>query len=649
MKPGRNELCPCGSGRKYKICCGARPSGPAASAPSGNAVQFLQKAVEAHQANRPDEAERLYREVLAREPRNFHARHMLGVVLAQTGRVALGAEMIAAAIALEPNNAEAHNNLGNLLNMQRRFADARQAYETAVAQKPDYVAAHNNLGLLHLGEGRTEKAIACFRRTIELDPDFAAGVYNLAVTYQAQGRAGEAIAAYRRVIEIVPGYAEAHHNLAVLLRAGGKQEEAIESFRRANRATPTYMGSHLVAARTFMARGEVAAAEEILRQAIALEPRNPDIHAQFGEILAEQGRFSEAEPHFAKAIALEPRLGGAYHGLAQSRKATEADRPMIARMLTILTRRDLDDENRAMIHFALGKVLDDLGTYDRAIRHFDEGNRLRRQSRPFDRDAHAAEVDRIVATFTPDFFARNAGLGSEQDLPLLIVGMMRSGTTLTEQIVARHPQVAGAGELEFWRERLWLLGGDAAAAERLDAGMASELVRSYVTLLRRFSPDALRVTDKMPHNFLRLGLIHLLFPQTRIIHCRRNPVDIALSIYFTPFSAAHPFAYDRGDIVFYYRQYERLMEHWRAVLPQDRFLEIAYEDVVAAPGQAARRLIAFSGLDWDDACLGGQEPGRPILTASKWQARQPIYKTSVARWRHYEPWLGAMRELLDDA
>jgi len=232
---------------------------------------------------------------------------------------------------------------------------------------------------------------------------------------------------------------------------------------------------------------------------------------------------------------------------------------------------------------------------------------------------------------------------SRSETPVLIVGMMRSGTTLVEQILSSHPEIGAGGELTFWGDAAAKL--DHLAADRTDDSSWQKLSSEYLALLGRFAPDAIRVTDKMPHNFLWLGLIHTVFPAARIVHCRRNPIDTCLSIYFTHFGVAKDFAYDRKNIVSFYEQYDRLMAHWREVLPKDRLIEVNYEELVADRESVARKLISFCGVDWNDACLRHEKNERAVTTASMWQARQPIYTSSVERWRRYEPWLGEFNRL----
>jgi Sulfotransferase family len=237
-------------------------------------------------------------------------------------------------------------------------------------------------------------------------------------------------------------------------------------------------------------------------------------------------------------------------------------------------------------------------------------------------------------------------LGSTDPKPVLIVGMPRSGTTLVEQIISSHSDVQAAGELHFWNKRgpEWLLSGEVG----VETSFVSQAAADYLSLLRSFGPRAARVTDKMPFNFLWAGLIHLAFPQATIIHCRRSPVDTALSIHQTHFHPGLVFPTGGEELVRYFRSYKRVMQHWRTVLPQDRLLDVDYEELTRDPEPVIRAIITACGLTWNDACLRPEANTRAVRTPSKWQARQPIYRNSVARWRRYEPWLGPLRALVDE-
>jgi tetratricopeptide (TPR) repeat protein len=363
-----------------------------------------------------------------------------------------------------------------------------------------------------------------------------------------------------------------------------------------------------------------------------------------GALLSEQGRFQEAVRLLTPATDVAP---SAFQLLAAAKRMEGTDRPLIDRMRLMAEQSDLNALERIDIHFGLGKALDDLGEYAEAMRHYELGNRLRAVSVRLNRQALSARYDSMIASFTNEALsggAMEAAASPDSDLPVFIVGMPRSGTTLVEQILSSHPAVAAGGELTFWEDRLnaW----SASKNRSFSSVAAFKAAEDYRALLHKIGPEARRVTDKAPANFERLWLIRLALPNARIIHCRRHPVDTCLSIFFANLWGGQDYAWDRADLVFYYRQYERLMDHWRRVLPADRFIDVDYEALIADREAETRQLVAFCGLNWDDACLAPERNRRVVKTASLWQARQPVYETSVGRWRHYEPWLGELRKLL---
>jgi hypothetical protein len=306
----------------------------------------------------------------------------------------------------------------------------------------------------------------------------------------------------------------------------------------------------------------------------------------------------------------------------------------------------LEVAQRLRVHLAIGKAAEDLGDYARAMQHFDAADAVRRGARSFNSNAFNLEIDLLIDRITLDLIARAPQLGSSDATPVLIVGMPRSGTTLVEQIVSSHPRVAAGGELNFWNERG--LAWREAGAPAIEAPFLGHAATQYLDILRAIGPNAARVTDKMPFNFLWAGFIHLAFPRATIIHCRRAAIDTALSIHQTHFHPGLAFPTGGAELVAYFRSYRRLTDHWRRVLPADRFIEVDYEDLTRAPEPAIRRIVACCGLAWDDACLRPERNRRAVKTPSKWQTRQPIYRSSVERWRRYEPWLGPLSALVVD-
>ena len=581
---------------------------PVAPAAASGLQEIFAAGLSHHQAGRLRDAELAYRQVLARDPRHADSLHLLGLLACDAGRPDIGIDLIGKAIQINPKAASYHFDLATIFQEQGKLDQAVACYHKATVLEPGYLEAHSNLGCLLQELGRSAEAVDCHRRALQLQPNIAETYNNLGIALQALERLGDAVASYRKAIALKPNFANAYNNLGGALKDQGLWDEALASFAKA----------------------------------LEFSPNAPETHSNLGMAWLDQGRFAEATAAFETALRLGGDPGPAYHGLSVCRKFTEADRPLIAAMQTALENPKLASASRVLIHFALGKIFDDLTDYASAIRHFDEGNRLERERRRFDAAGFTALVDWLIAAF-PDGASVSAA-ASDSELPVLIVGMPRSGTTLVEQILASHREIGAGGELSFWLERLLPVRRRQAAL--LDPAAEQAAIRDYLALLGEIAPGAARVTDKMPFNFQFLGHVHRLLPQARFIHCRRNPIDTALSNYVTRFAGPHDFSYARADIVAYYREYQRLMDHWRAILPADRLLEIDYEELVADPETVSRRMVAFCGLDWDAACLAFHETDRPIKTASAWQARQPVYRSSAERWRRYEPWLGELRALL---
>lgn len=533
---------------------------------------------------------------------------------------------------------------GARLILQNQPMVAIPLLQQAVQLEPGNAKAHYSLGLACLNCRLLPQAVASFRQATALQPNYVHAHFSLAIALDLLGLPGAAIESYRSATVHAPNLAEAHDRLAELLVEQGRIAEAIESYRAAIAASPDTTLARLNEARLMLVEQNFAAAKEALRRTVALDPACSKAMEMLGAIAAGNGEFDEAVGYFSQAVAMNPQQIISYLSLANSKKVTKDDAELLDRMTGLLQDNTLSDPERVIIHFALGKAMDDLRDYAEAMRHFDAANRIRSPQMILDRRSLAQRIDRMITTFTPSFFIERRDLAVDDRRPVFILGMPRSGTTLVEQIVSSHPTVAGGGELPFWLERgaAWERG----EIDPLSPDGASSLTAEFAAVLSAISPDAARVTDKMPFNYFRAGLIHTLFPNAAIIHCRRNPVDVCLSIYTRRFQTPMSFAAERRNLVHFYREYERLMAHWRAVLPADRFLEVDYEALVGDPEAGTRRLIAFCGLEWDDACLRPELNERVVRTASLWQVRQPINKAGLERWRRYEPWLGELKELL---
>jgi tetratricopeptide (TPR) repeat protein len=531
------------------------------------------------------------------------------------------------------------------------FARALGPLLEAARLVPNDAGILNDLGVAYMATRRFPEAITWLRCSIASRPDVGNTHYNLALALQHVGDDEAAILEHRRATTLSPELAEAYGQLADLLWEKGMRGEAIAAYVRASASAPGTSLGRLSRAKVLNATGRHREAEEELRQLIAGDASNVVAHVLLGNVLLAVGRFAEAARSFERSIAMAPWRADAYYGLVSSRRFIEADRPWIDRILSRLEAKEsyptlspaVAERHQMMLHFAAGKGFDDLGDYSDAMNHFHAANRIRRQRGSFNLDEVEHIIDHLVDRFTPEFVAEHSAIGRDDATPILIVGMPRSGTTLLERIVSSHPKVHGCGELDFWNER----GPEWANAEPTRfVKMADRLRGDYLGVMRSSAADVLRATDKMPFNFLWLGLVYLLFPNARILHSRRNPIDTCLSLYATPFRTSWRFTGALGDLASYYRLYVRIMDHWRSVIPPDRLLDVDYEDVAAEPTRNAMRLVEFCGLDWDAACARPDKNPDAVKTASCWQARQPVYRTSVERWRRYEPWIGELRELL---
>jgi tetratricopeptide (TPR) repeat protein len=541
---------------------------------------------------------------------------------------------------------EAHQQavLGMRLARQGRVAQAIPLLRRSVELDPTVAMVQHDLGSICLDLGRLDEAADALGNAVRLDPKLASAHDFLAIALDYQGRVAEALGAYEAAAKLEPGRHAAQFRLGQLYLARGQRSQAEAAFRAAAAATAGTTQGQIYAACAADAAGDSSQAQTLLRSAIAEEPTHGIAHLMLGQMLARAGQSAEAAICFERGVSFAPHMVGAWLGFATNTKFTATDRPLIDRIRDCL-KQSLAQSQRKSINFALGKAYDDIGDHAEAMQHFDAANRVRSSTfATLDRASLARQTGLLITATPPGYLDRRPDLGVADETPILIVGMPRSGTTLVEQILSSHPDVAAGGELTFWGDRN--RAGIGIFNATADADAAHKVAHDYLAVLRGMSPAAARVTDKMPFNFGLLGVIRQVFPRATIVHCRRHPVDTCLSIFCTDFEASIDFAGERGSLVFFYRQYQRLMAHWREVLPPERFIEVDYEELVADPEPLTRRLVATCGLEWNDACLAPHRNQRHIATASLWQARQPIYRTSVERWKRYEPWLGELRELL---
>ena len=447
-----------------------------------------------------------------------------------------------------------------------------------IALAPELAEAYNNLGNVVKEQGKLVEAAALYEWAAALKPDLFQPHHHLGIIFQSQGKLGQAVARYERAIALKPDLAEAHNNLAAAFK--------------------------------------------------------------------EQGRFDQALASFDRALALRPDYGEAHYQRADLKIFRPGESDLAALETLAADGERLPPGRMLYIHFALGKALEDVGDFGRAFGHLSQGNALKRREIQYHELACQQAFQSIADTFDEDLLDRFRGVGDPSPTPIFVIGMPRSGSTLIEQILASHPQIQAAGELMNLDGVISAIRDSDGRPVRyptqisgLDADGFRRLGQEYLTSLPTLVDGKTRMTDKVPSNFLHIGFIRLILPNARIIHTVRDPVDTCVSCFSKLFTFHSAFSYELSELGCYYRWYYELMDHWRSILPAGAILDVAYEEVVENIEGQARRLIDFCGLPWDDRCLNFHETSRPIATASNVQARRPLYRSSVGRWRRYEAFL----------
>lgn len=540
--------------------------------------------------------------------------------------------------------------------VQAEAADAERRLRRALQADPRHFGALCGLALLCLEHAAPAEGLALIDRALAERSDSSEAQHLRARLLHTLGRAGEAEDAYRQALALQPGDAAAWSNLGGLYSEQRRHRDAREAYGHALVLQPDFPEAHnnLGVALLALDQGEAALAQ--FDRALALRPGFADALGNRGSALISLGRLPEAETAFRTAIRLAPRSGRFYLDLAGCRRFEPGDPDLAAMQALAANPAGMAGEARIELHFALGKALADAGQAEASFRHFRQGNALKRVNLAYDEAATLATLRRAGERFGAELLAARAGVGASCEVPVFVVGMPRSGTTLVEQILASHPAIFGAGE----RVELHEAALAAADAGRMPASLFDRLAslpdarlralgESYLEALRPLAPHAARIVDKMPGNFLHVGLIALALPRARIIHLRRNALDTCLSCYCTLFASDQPYAYNLQELGRYYRAYAELMEHWRAAVSPGLLLEIRYEDLVRDLEGQARRMVAHCGLEWDARCLRFHETRRTVHTASRAQVRQPLYRGAVGRARAYAAWLAPLAQALDDA
>lgn len=627
------------------------------------------------------QAERTCDEILRTDARHARGLQLLGIIHGQRGDHAIAAEYFEKAIAADPNVADFYRNSGHALRSLGRLDEAVARYRAALRLKPD--SAESKLGLANAltEQDELDSAIEAYEALLRDHPTSAGAHYGLATALQRQERIDDAVGHYEEALRLQPNFPEALNNLAGLIAGQVNHQAAAQRLRQLIRLHPDFAPGHCNLGLVLTELGEFDRAIAALERAVALNPHAVDAYRGLANACIRSGRLEEAATHFERLSDIESdstyRSLGEAAILERKGKIQEAHdllAPLVEAgnegedflvLLAVVENQlgrvaeaaerleavyDTSSRNRVRISFELGHIYDKLGDYDSAMEWFQRGNELK--AGPFDETA----LENLVASRIEVFASQRIGhfprAETDSRLPVFIVGMPRSGTSLVEQILSNHPEVYGAGELMdviHMRQRLPKeLGTDDPYPLCMDAmslGALNAISKRHLQRLSELGGTAARVTDKMPFNFFELGFISLLFPSATVIHCVRNPVDTCLSCYFQNFPASSTWSFDLRTIGQFYNQYQRMMRHWAddVRLP---ILDVQYEDLVRDPEIHVRRILDHVGLQWNDRCLRFHESDRVVSTASYKQVRQPIYTRSVARWRNYRKFLSPLLDEL---
>ena len=631
------------------------------------------------------EAEKLYREILAHAPDQPDALHYLGLVYMEKGDDKQAESYIKRSLTLT-NNPVYFGNYGFFLTRQRKHEAAIEQYKKALELQPNYAEGWFNLGVSYSALGNLTAAEEAYEKAISFNNNYVKAMHNLACVQEAQGKSAEAQETIKKIQAIVPDTADIYYKLGLafqLLGGNANTHKAYEYFRKALEIEPSSLEFRIAYARLLSNSNYIEAALDEYRNVLNVEPDYQNVRIEYGlnlirdnqikmaeeelsmilkkspdnisamigtgNIQGIKGNFSDAETIYNRILTLDKYNERALFGIVNNRKMTDKDNNLIKTLQQVSTKN-----NNSVSWYALGKIYNDLDDYDSAFDAYKKANVIKNSRIDYNRIEHSGYVDKIISVFTRDFVESRQINGNPSGLPVFIVGTPRSGTTLTEQIISSHPLVAGAGELKYigqlavnrisnqhseekYPERIFKLTPEVIQKE---AGIYLEKIKEY-----QERDGILRITDKMPGNFLYIGYILILLPQARIIHCQRNPLDACLSMYFQNFQSSHQYSFDLENLGHWYKDYLRLMEHWNRIAG-DRILNIDYDGTVNATEVTARKLIEFCGLEWDEKCLEFYKSKRDIRTASLWQARQPIYKTSLERWKRYDNHIGVLKEIL---
>ena len=552
-----------------------------------------------------------------------------------------------------------NNNINSLFedayNLLRdsRFDDAEIQLKKVLELDANHADALYLLGMLKLKSGNVDDALIFLNRAISANP-LKANYYNdIALVYEQAGMLENALKFFNKAIDLEPGNHLFYFNTGNLYLNTGNQKKAVESYRKAITAHHEFADAYNNLGQALHQLQEVESAEHAYREAIRFNNTIASAHNNLGTLLQDKGDFQGAMYAYHQALKCNPNFVMAASNIAYLKKCKSPDDEIIQLLDRLIEQNDLDMENKIVIFFALGKLYDECHEYNRAFRNYEKGNQLAGKESGFDKDCFDDIGNALKKEFNPDFFNSMEKSGSDSDMPVFIVGMPRSGTSLVEQIISSHSKVTGAGELDYFNEVSGINKNDQEYfREKLnffigaDESYLSQIANTYLQELESYALKEHRhVVDKMPYNFFNLGFISLVFPNARIIYCKRDPFDTCLSIYFQYFQGFHNYSFSLESIACVYNLHVDLMTHWEQTI-NNPLLTVQYEEIINNPEMMCKNLINFIGLTWEDGCLEFYNSKRPVFTRSNVQVRQPINQSSINRWKNYENHIEPLKRII---
>ncbi len=581
------------------------------------------------------------REVLSVEHYNTKAMLLLGVIEAKAGDPLEGIRLLDEVQGMEPNSFHAPFWQSHAYKKLGRSIEALEAALRANEANPQDAQGITQVGICYQDVRLLNEAEAYLRKAAETAPSIIQIRFNLSQCLLMQGKREEARETVRTTLAASRPPLEALLSITQFFLTQNAPLLAAECARRAIELNPTSGPAKMLLGRSLLEDGQPELAIVEMEAAAKESPLDSEAQSMLGTAYQGVGRLDDAIKAFEQSIFLRPKFGYPYFGIVNSKRVTPADQPMIDKMRHLLEDKAMPTKQQSYLQYGVGKAMEDLGQFQASMEAFDAANliefELKFKGKNLDRDLYTSQLDQILRLYSSNFVSKNKDAGLPSEVPIFIVGMIRSGTTLVEHILSCHPEVGVAGEQSFWNDN-WR-GCIVESRGDLNRKGLTDAANRYLALLDEIAPGKPRVADKMPGNFAMLGIIRTAYPNAKIIHVRRNPIDTCLSMYVTPNRAANDTAHNKSNIAFGYSQYLRVMDHWRKVLPAEGFLEIDYEALVADSEAITRQIVEFCGLEWNELCLKPQDSRRTVITPSVWQVRQPLYQSSVERWRHFEPWI----------